>query len=197
MTGAVAVLPASPARRQPLELTTRRLLLRTLLPQDAELYCSLYTDSDTMRFIGPPLSMQQAQRSFKSALRSDAAPCERPLFIAIIERTSHFSLGLCAIQQLHLRRAETGVLINAAARGRGIATESLRAVIEWGFRSLPVGHFWVRCSVHNVIAQRLFHAVGLSYQPAVVTDPSTMIWSVDLESWQPKEKQDVQCSRIS
>jgi RimJ/RimL family protein N-acetyltransferase len=179
-------------------LSAPGIVMRALRAQDADLYCGLYTDSDTMRFIGPPLSMQRAASSFKAALRSAAAPFDGPLFLVIIEPASQLSLGLCAIQQIFMRRAETGVLINPAARGRGIATESLRAVIEWGFLSLPVERIWVRCSVHNIGAQRLFRTVGLSLQPAAGTERSEMIWSVDLASSQFKqEKNDVQCSRIS
>jgi len=178
-------------------LASERLELRALRAQDADLYCDLYTDSDTMRFIGPTLSARQAARSFTAALRVGAAPLDGPLFIAVIERASQHSLALCAIQQIRMRQAETGVIVKPAARGRGIATESLRAVIEWGLVALPVEHIWVQCSVHNIIAERLFRAVGLA-QLAVGAEPSEMIWSVDRKSWQFKqEKNDVQCPRVS
>ncbi len=179
-------------------LTSDRLELRRLCAQDAELYCGLYTDSDTMRCIGPTLTTQQAARSFRAALRIGTRPLDGPLFITIVERASQNSLGLCAIQQIVMRRAETGVIVKAAARGRGFATESLRAVIEWGFVTLPLEHIWVRCSVHNTIAERLFRTVALTRQPAAGPEPSQVIWSVDRKSWHFKqEKNDVQRARVS
>jgi RimJ/RimL family protein N-acetyltransferase len=164
-------------------LVSDRLELRPLCMQDAELYCGLYTDRGTMRCIGPTLTARQAARSFKAALRIGARALDGPLFITIIERASQDSLGLCAIQQILMRRAETGVIVKAAARGRGIATESLRTVIEWGFVTLPLEHIWVRCSVHNTIAELLFRAVGLSRQPVAAAEPAEVIWSVDRNSW--------------
>ena len=168
-----------------LHLRTQRLELRPLRSQDGELYRGLYTDTDTMRFIGPVLTVRQAARSFKAALRHSTAGTQGPLFITIIERASQLCLGLCVIQPILLQRVETGVVLNAVARGRGIAMESLRAVIEWGLLSLPVDAVWVRCSVHNANAERLFAALGMSRR--AIAGSTEVIWSVDLESWQFKQ----------
>src|SRR5437868_13727384 len=98
-----------------LPITSARLDLRPLAPPDVHLYTALYTDPDTMHFIGQPLTQRQAQRSFRAALTSSDPPHCGPLFITIIERTSQLSLGLCAIQQLANSSAEPGVIISAAA----------------------------------------------------------------------------------
>jgi RimJ/RimL family protein N-acetyltransferase len=172
---------------EPLELASTRLELRPLSASDAPLYAALYTDPQTMCFIGPALTQRQAARSFRAALRSCDPPRQGPLYITIIERTSHHPLGLCAIQQIARRSAETGVIISAAARGRGIATESLRAVIGWALSTLPLESIWVRISAHNRIAERLVRAAGLIRQhPA--SEPQGMqsnevIWSADRNSW--------------
>ncbi len=190
-----------------LSIATARLELRRLCSEDAALYRDLYTDPQTMRFIAPPLTARQAARSFATALRVSDAPLNGPLFLSIIERTSQLSLGLCAIQQIRMRRAETGVIICAAARGRGFATEALRGVIGWGLACLPLEHLWVSCALHNLAAERLVHAAGLIRQAgpaAAQSDPAAqpeVIWSIDRESWQRKqpkqEKNDVERARVS
>jgi hypothetical protein len=48
-----------------------------------------------------------------------------------------------------------------------------------------VDSVWVRCSMHNRNAARLFAALGMTCQGAAGS--SEVIWSVDPESWQSKQ----------
>lgn len=190
-------------------IATRRLELRALQASDAPLYVSLYSDPQTMRCIGPPLTPDAATRSFRAALRSSQLPRRRlrqgALYITIVERTSHFPLGLCAIQPIARCSAETGVIVSAAARGRGIATESLQAVIGWALNTLPLEQLWVRIAEHNWVAERLVRSVGLVRRTAVPPGAqcNEVIWSIDRNSWPASARpcnqgeQDEQCPRIS
>ena len=178
------------AALQPLPITSARLELRALAPQDARLYCDLYMDPQTMRFIAPPLTAHQAARSFRAALRSSDPTRGRPVFLTIVARASQQSMGLCAIRQITPDSAETGVIINAAARGRGIATESLRAAIEWALAALAVEHVWVRIAAGNHAAERVTRALGLVRQvvhpeppPCSVLASREVIWYTDRNSW--------------
>jgi ribosomal-protein-alanine N-acetyltransferase len=178
------------AALQPLPITSARLELRLLAPQDAQLYFALYMDPQTMRFIAPPLTAQQAARSFRAALRSSAAMRGGPLFFTIVERASQHTIGLCAIQQITPVSAETGVIISAAARGRGIAAESLRAVIGWALATLAVEHVWVSVAAGNHTAERVTRAVGLVRQvvhpeppPCSALASREVIWYTDRNSW--------------
>lgn len=179
-----AALPSLP-------ISSPRLELRALAPQDAQLYGDLYTDPHTMRCIGPALSAQQAARSFRAALRGSEPPRRGPLFLTIVERASQLSLGLCAIQPIAQARAETGVIVSAAARGRGIATESLRAVIDWALERWALERVWVRISTSNHVAERLVRAVGLqraaAHAAAAAAEPPEVIWYADRNAWPRKQ----------
>jgi hypothetical protein len=67
---------------------TARLRMRPIVVADAALYEHLYTDAETMRFIGAPLCAKRAARSFQLALSGmQRQPIER-LFLTVEEKSS-------------------------------------------------------------------------------------------------------------
>src|SRR5260221_13747987 len=94
---------------------TQRLHIRRLVESDEALYCGLYTDAATMRYIGAPLSPERAMRSFRNALTwSNDQPTDPRLF-AMIEKSTQRAIGLCAIQPFDAgtRRAEVGMMLKS------------------------------------------------------------------------------------
>ena len=61
------------------ERTDRRFDLRLLSADDEPLYRSIYSDAETMRYVGAPLSDAEAAASFRAALRgNDRRLARRP-----------------------------------------------------------------------------------------------------------------------
>lgn len=167
---------------------TPRLQLSRLSEADEELYCELYSDADTMRYIGAPLSLERAVRSFRRTLaRSDEQPSGPELF-AIVEKSTLQAVGLCGVQPIDtaMRRAEIGILLNPEARRRGYATEGLAALMLHAFSALPIDAVWVQYQSSNAAAERLF--TGLGFLPQVdgeIGDESHIrrVRSVHRSSW--------------
>src|SRR5690348_10372643 len=109
--------------------------MRPIAPGDVGFLCDLYAEPDTMRFVGPPLSQEQAQRGFRVALAAlDRRTLER-LFLLIIERTSQQPIGVGSLQELDLcrRRVEAGVVLKSGTRGCGFGKEGLAALVTRAF----------------------------------------------------------------
>jgi len=119
---------------------TARLRMRALSEGDQALFCRLYTDAESMRFIGRPLSMTRALAAFHWTLQSIREESTGPCFFAIVAKASKRAVGLCAIQPVvrTAQRAEIGimlapevrgkrVLLARASRGREILAEMLAA----------------------------------------------------------------------
>jgi RimJ/RimL family protein N-acetyltransferase len=170
------------------EIDTERLDIRPLSECDETLYCELFTDADTMRYIGPQLSPERAARSFRKAVAlTRRLPAER-LFFTVAVRSAQRKIGICSLQQIDpiRRRAEAGVVLKSFARAQGFAREILRAFVVRAFATLPVDEVWLHYSAEHSITERLFVDAGFSRRldPADYgEDPGKRIWSAQRSSW--------------
>ena len=153
------------------EFRTARLRIRTLSESDQALFCRLYTDAESMRFIGRPLSWTRAQAAFDSTLQSirdeDGGPC----FFAIVPKASKRAVGLCAIQPVArtARRAEIGIMLAREGRGLRYGAEAISGLATNAFRALPIDRLWVQYHPANMAANRLF--AGLGFLPELHARP--------------------------
>jgi RimJ/RimL family protein N-acetyltransferase len=168
------------------EVHTERLSLRPLSEGDAALYCDLYGDPDTMRFVGPPLSRERAQRNFRKAVASQRHPLER-LFLVIVEKASQRAIGMSALQNFDARRrrVEAGIMLGCESRGRGFAKEGMSALLTYAFAIFPVDEVWVQHAADHSIAKRVPISLGLSRNTDAANDDGSgkFIWSAYRESW--------------
>ena len=165
--------------------------MRPLGPQDSALYCHLYTDEETMRFIGAPLAPERAARSFSSALTGmNHEPMER-LFLTVVEKASKQDIGICSLQSFDAQRrsVQAGVMFVARARAQGYAKEAFIGLIQQVFAHLPVDELWVQFAADNIVVERGVISVGFDRRrdAAPADGPQQhSVWSVRRDSWLPK-----------
>ncbi len=118
------------AKAENFVISTSRLLVRPLAESDLQLYLDLYTNAETMVFVGEPLPQEKAINSFQSALRINAKTPFKRLFLTIVEQGR--CAGLCAINQWNSETAqvEVGIMLLRPWHGQGYATEALAALIQ-------------------------------------------------------------------
>lgn len=175
---------------------TARLRMRPIGSGDAALYEHLYTDAETMRFIGQPLAPERAARSFGSALAGmQRQPIER-LFLTVEERITHTDVGICSLQNFDAgrRSVQAGVMFVAAARAKGYSKEGFIGLIQQVFAHLPVDELWVQFAVDHIAVQRAVLSVGFARRKDTASEhgpengslaPSVTAWSVHRASWSP------------
>lgn len=166
---------------------TDRLWMRALASDDESLYCHLYTDAETMRFIGEPLSPERAASSFRSALAGmNRSPIER-LFLTVLEKASRRNVGICSLQKFDVprRSVQAGVMFIAGARARGYAKEAFIGLIQQVFAHLPVDELWVQFAADHVVVERGVTSVGFVRSREAGMDPQRRVWTVRRESWVP------------
>lgn len=180
------------------EFDTIRLKLRSLCESDERLYCELYGDARTMRFIGPPLSLEQAVRSFRRTLASTRRHPVQRLILTVIDTDAQQAVGICGIQQFDAvgRRAEVGIMLKPALHARGFAKECLGALIAQAFAMFALDEIWAWAAADHCVAERLVIGVGFSPSDGPESDrsesdrlasrdggPGRRVWSVYRESW--------------
>jgi RimJ/RimL family protein N-acetyltransferase len=184
----------NPVELAPLELTTARLLLRPIRESDEMLYCELFCDPETMRFIGRPWTRADAARAFRGVLETTRATPPRALFLTMTPKDMQQPIGLCTLQNFDpLRRAELGMMLVPSARAFGVATETLIAVLAHIFATLPLDEVWVRFAVDHAVATRTAVSGGLvRHAQAAPEDPASLWrWSAYRGSWQPPVREEV------
>jgi len=165
-------------------IQTARLSMRPLSQDDADLYCGLYGDPDTMRFIGPPLSRQPALRNFQKVLASlGRRPVER-VMLAIVETTTNRCIGIGALQDFEpeRRRVEVGMMLVREGRGRGFGTEGLRALVSYSFATFGVDEAWLQHDANSTAAVGPPASLGL-LQSTDPDKPGKSIWSAYRHRW--------------
>jgi RimJ/RimL family protein N-acetyltransferase len=162
---------------------TQRLRMRPLQAGDESLFRDLYTDAETMRFIGEPYSPERIVRSFHKVLASASEwPPER-VFLVILEQATGRSLGICAITKFDadMSRAEVGIMLKSDARSRGYAREGLGGLVKQAFRWFKANEIFVECSALNAVVERMVSSIGfmLCDHGEVDAGPlSRRVWSI-------------------
>lgn len=156
--------------------------------EDESLFCDLYSDAETMRFIGPPLARERAARAFHSLLRSMRDSEADQVFFTISDTRSRDTLGICSLQHIDRqgRRSEAGIIIGSNYRSRGCAREGLSGLIRFAFDTLPIDEVWVQIAVDHTVVEKLVISVGLARGAQTTANGgqiATRIWSARRESW--------------
>jgi RimJ/RimL family protein N-acetyltransferase len=169
-------------------MDTARLWIRTLASSDERLYCTLYRDPATMRFIGAPMSAARAARSFRAALAAGRKLPVDDLFLAFVEKATRAPIGMGSLQHFDRtrRRAAAGIMLLPAKQAQGYAKEAFAAMLHLAFAVLALEEIWIEFSVDHSAARRVAAAVGLSRsgrrRPPRGTD-RRQIWSICRASW--------------
>jgi RimJ/RimL family protein N-acetyltransferase len=192
----------NPAGLPGAEFASRRLIVRSLRDCDEELYCQLFCDPETMRYIGPAWTRADAARAFSGALEGMRSIPPRGLFLVLTLKTDERPVGLCTLQNFERteRRAELGMMLLPSARAFGVATEALIAVLAHAFATLPFDEIWVRFANDHEVATRTAVGGGLvRHERSRPEDLAANLWrwSAYRDSWRPPARQgkvSVHCS---
>lgn len=145
-----------------LELYTDRLKLRSLQDSDWEHFYALHNDPDINRFVRVPESQEVIRSKFQQ--RSDTwfygSGDWLTLVIETVDTGQFIGLTGLYCQSFEEQRAEVGYLLAAEGHGKGYATESLMAVIDWACLSFNVHKFVGHCAKDNHASARVLEKCG-------------------------------------
>jgi RimJ/RimL family protein N-acetyltransferase len=163
---------------------SQRLNYRLLNESDRELFCSLFMDASTMRYIGSPLSRERAERRFNTALQAKRHEHLREM-TAIVERTSGLFLGIANLHMIdaHKRHAERGLMLLPNACGQGFGLECSTALRDYSFERFGLNAVYMRIAAGNTRMERV--AIRSGYTPlAELADTAAWRdWCLTRDSW--------------
>ena len=145
-------------------LETERLLIRPMLPGDAEGLWEMLADPSTWEYIGPPdvRSLDDA----RALVERKAAYHDQHGFAiwTVIERASGLAIGDCGLQLLEGGpEVELGYHMSRGVRGRGYTTEAARACLEAGFEHLGLERIVAVAWPENAASIRVMEKAGMRF----------------------------------
>ena len=147
-------------------LRTARLTLRRMRAEDAEEIHAYASDPEVARHMlwEPHTSLRDSENFLRFVqeryTRGD------PAGWGIEERETGRFIGTCGMQSWHPEhaRAELGYVLSREHWARGLMTEAVAAVVEFGFDGIGFNRLEARCLEGNPASARVLEKVGMSYE---------------------------------
>ena len=150
-------------------LSTKRLRLRAIRPDDAEAIFAIYSDEEAMRYYNETFqSLAEAEAYI--VLRRDDYVQRREIRWGITREDDDRIIGSCGLHHFdegyygEYYRAETGYILNRAFWGQGIMTEALSAVLTYGFTEMALHRIEAVIGIANERSKNLLLKLGFKYE---------------------------------
>lgn len=143
-------------------LKTERLILRPLLPDDAEALFRIFSDPQVMRYWSttPWASVERAEQMIAQDMK--AMPTGEHLRLAVVVAATDALAGMCTLFaiQAQCRRAEVGYALGRAFWRKGYMHEALTALLDFGFDTLDLNRVEADIDPRNQASARVLERLG-------------------------------------
>ena len=144
-------------------LTTARLVLREMTLTDAPGLFRLRSNEEVMKYINRPLTktIEEAQTWIGMIVSSLQKGDGITWCMALKEYPSE-SIGNIGIWRIEKEnyRGEVGYMIEPAYQGKGLMSEAIQAVVEYGFRQMHLHSLEGHIDPRNIASGRLLEKSG-------------------------------------
>jgi len=147
---------------------TERLLIRPISQQDQALYCSLYSNDKTMKFIGLPLTVAKASRAFNSIIKKQKLNNLYQTLWVIVFKACQSKVGIVATSQTNLSinkqldETEIGILLLNQYTGLKIGTEALKSLMRYLKHKTLVTKLHAFHHLKNIASDKAFRRLGFA-----------------------------------
>ncbi|MFE4970009.1 GNAT family N-acetyltransferase [Streptomyces sp. NPDC056660] len=149
---------------EPVTLTTPRLLLRTVGPQDTEAVYTAVQDPDIQRWTTIPSPyLPEHARNFTEQMVPDGWSESSMFTFGVFPPTGELA-GMLALTMRSLGVAEVGFWTAKEHRGRGYTTEATLAAVRWGFTRLAIDRVEWRAEVGNQGSRAVAERAGFTIE---------------------------------
>ena len=166
--------------------------LRNLEPGDIDAVHALISRMDVVRHMLLPLCSREESETFlrDSLLESPSSPW-RSVVRAISDKPQGDLVGLCGVAIL--RGAEEGeiwYLVEPESWGKGLATEAVKRLLDFGFGELGLHRIWATCLPENPASARVLEKAGMRKEGFLVKNlkihgawKSSFLYAILAEEW--------------
>lgn len=147
--------------RAPKHIETGRLVLRAPALTDATAIFNSYArDAEAVRYLTwqPHESIQETEGFLSDCIAAWDGDARFPYIITL--RESGEVIGMIELR-IDGYKADVGYVLSRPHWGKGMATEALRALVDWALRQELIYRVWALCDVDNAASARVLEKVGM------------------------------------
>ena len=162
---------------KPIIVETDRLILKGLSPQDMEFIFRNYTKEEIKKLLGHSTEEEYQKEEYKQ--KNGYAAYNRSFILFLLtEKTSNSIIGRCGLHNWNMehKRAELGCdIADENFKCKGLMTEAVGRVIEYGFNQLKLHRIEALVGSNNIPSLRIlekhrFMKEGLLRQHYFISD---------------------------
>ena len=145
------------------ELPTARLRLRGFRAEDETAFQAFATEEDFWTFLpGPALNAELVTRFVAARVEEAANPSGRDWVFAVEEVSMQRAIGMVrlSIASVEHRQGNIGFSMDGRIRGRGYASEAMRALLDFGFVTLGLHRITALADVENARSHVVLEKLG-------------------------------------
>lgn len=169
-------------------LATRRFRLRLMTAaRDAALFQGLFGDPAVMRWIGPPLALDECVSALGRISRHNAMAAPGHRYWAIEDRSTGDGVGMVALVRSGVA-AEFGIMLRPRWWRTGVGSEVVPALLDHGFGAMELAGVTVQRAddaqaeiMHRLLRKFGFERVGAV--PAQDETPTRCHWALARARW--------------
>jgi RimJ/RimL family protein N-acetyltransferase len=143
---------------------TERLLLRDLKEADWHSIHYYASDPEVVRYMNWGPNTQEETKAFiQRALAGQNEKPRRNYTLAIVARNENTLIGGCSIYVSNPENREgwIGYCFNRLFWGQGYATETAKALVDFGFNRLSLHRIFATCDPANTASAHVLEKVGM------------------------------------
>ena len=143
-------------KTEKIQLKTRRLLIRNFCEDDSNDLYEYLSDKETYKYEpGKPITPEAAKKLCIERSKNND-------FLAVLLKNKLIGhIYFKQIKPYNLMTWEAGFIFNRNYQKKGYATESLKAVIEYGFSKMNIHRIIAHCNPKNVSSWKLLERVNM------------------------------------
>ncbi|MGN6704649.1 MAG: GNAT family N-acetyltransferase [Rhodanobacter sp.] len=162
--------------------------LRPMTQGDEALFHALYTDPETMRFVGAAWTPAEAAERFRRVLQRGQESALANRYLVIVEEATGDPLGICGSSHYDpvTMRLELGMMLLLRGRRLGVGRAALGALVDYMFRESPAVEVYARFAAVNRAAENVMARAGFHPGPVAKTErheSATCEWSIFRSEW--------------
>jgi ribosomal-protein-alanine N-acetyltransferase len=150
---------------------TERLILRPLVLDDAAALYSIYSDPETMKFMGQaPDSVAEERNNIQSHLIHHYERYKVGLWATLLKENNQL-IGRCGLMHKQIEgvpEVELAYLLGRKYWGNGLATEAAAAILQYGITKCGLGRIVAVIHPQNVASIRVAEKIGVKYEREVM-----------------------------
>jgi RimJ/RimL family protein N-acetyltransferase len=147
----------------PVRLETERLVLRELSLDDLPAIQLFAADPEVVKYhIWGPNTEDDTRAFLSPAIAAQKESPRLAYEFAIIDKATDTLIGGCGIRSKNpeSRIGDLGYTLQRDFWGKGLATETARRLVSFGFDDLNLHRIWATCDPENIASARVLEKVG-------------------------------------